>query len=317
MSAAAAKKTITTETIAPVIDIHSRQDTAPAGSMPIVGADTITDFSLRAAYFAEITPQVAQRWLGLNINNREKTKSNLTKLGQDMLDGNYRLNGESIIVSSKGKILDGQHRLTKCAETGVSIISVVVTGIEEETQSSIDTGVVRTLAHNLQMSRGLAKFASTNLASAIVITRSWDAGTRTHDGSGMTVQQGLAWLDAHPELIELSAEATRLASKVPSLTTKQVAAFIWTLDKIDADDRKFFFDKLSTGIGLDAGDPILVLRNILLREDAKRTNAGKMHPFVRMALTAKAWNAWRDGVTVKTLTWRGGGTSGEAFPEPR
>ena len=35
------------------------------------------------------------------------------------------------------------------------------------------------------------------------------------------------------------------------------------------------------------------------------------------ALTIKVWNAWRDGESIRTLSWKQGGTYPEPFPVPK
>jgi hypothetical protein len=35
------------------------------------------------------------------------------------------------------------------------------------------------------------------------------------------------------------------------------------------------------------------------------------------ALTIKAWNVWRDGETIRTLSWKQGGTFRMPFPVPK
>lgn len=292
---------------ATVTPLHS----ASRSTVPMTDLDT----SKRAAVIMLITPQMALAWLALNVKNRPRNKGGLGRLITDALAGRFLFTGAAIQFSIEGRLLDGQHRLTMIVETGIPQEMVVVTGVETKAQAAMDSGTTRTLAHNLTMQRDISRFAATNLAATITITRAWEMGERTHDGSkGLTIATGLAWFDEHPELLELSLEATRLAAKLPVLTTKQVALFIWVFDKLDVDDRKDFFAKLASGAGMDDGNPVLTLRNKLLKIQGSRTET--LTPISRLGITFKAWNAYREGVTVKNITFRGGGSNPEAFPEP-
>jgi hypothetical protein len=90
-----------------------------------------------------ITPAMAEGYLGRNFNNRNLTKSHVAFLKSELLAGNYKLNGQSIVIGTTGRLLDGQHRLTAVVETGVPIQSVVMHNVDEEAFTTIDTGKQR------------------------------------------------------------------------------------------------------------------------------------------------------------------------------
>src|SRR6266568_2506814 len=62
----------------------------------------------------------------------------------------------------------------------------------------------------------------------------------------------------------------------------------------------------STGAGLQRGHPLLMLRNRLLgsQRDEYSTLSGRE---ALVAIAIKAWNAWREGRTLQTLSWRAEG----------
>jgi hypothetical protein len=77
------------------------------------------------------------------------------------------------------------------------------------------------------------------------------------------------------------------------------AGFIYfILGQVDETDRDDFIDKLSSGAGLDEGDPRLQLRD---RLRANRTARDKMPAYAIFSLIFKAWNMWRNGETRKRL----------------
>jgi len=90
-----------------------------------------------------ITPAMAKGYLSRNFNNRNLTKSHVAFLKSEILAGNYKLNGQSIVLGTTGRLLDGQHRLTAIVETGMAVQSVVMHDVDEGSFTTIDTGKQR------------------------------------------------------------------------------------------------------------------------------------------------------------------------------
>ena len=110
-----------------------------------------------------ITPELAKKMLEKNTINREINKAGLEFLVNEMTENRFKYNGESIIVSKNGNLMDGQHRLLAIVKSGVSVYINIVDGIEEETMSTIDTGTVRTAASVFSLNG----IKSSNYVSAI------------------------------------------------------------------------------------------------------------------------------------------------------
>lgn len=68
------------------------------------------------------------------------------------------------------------------------------------------------------------------------------------------------------------------------------------------------------GVGLEAGDPRLVLREWCIRSMQVGPTRARPRTWLIAALMIKAWNAWREGRKVNLLAFRGGGSSPERFP---
>jgi hypothetical protein len=95
------------------------------------------------AQIETITPDMAKAYLANNNNNRNITKTHIAFLKSEILSGNYKMNGQSIVLGSTGRLLDGQHRLTAVVETGIPIQSIVVHNVDEATFVTMDTGKAR------------------------------------------------------------------------------------------------------------------------------------------------------------------------------
>lgn len=91
----------------------------------------------------DITPEIAERTLEKNKNNRAMRRSTIQSYAAAMRAGLWRENGEPIILGDGDCVLDGQHRLAAVVESGVTQRMLVVTGVPSSTRTTIDTGLRR------------------------------------------------------------------------------------------------------------------------------------------------------------------------------
>src|SRR5690606_16390953 len=68
-----------------------------------------------------ITPALADVMLRYNDANRPLSAATVRKYARQMGEGRWRLTKQPIIFSKSHKLLDGQHRLHACVESGVTI----------------------------------------------------------------------------------------------------------------------------------------------------------------------------------------------------
>jgi hypothetical protein len=93
----------------------------------------------------EMTPVKAKRFLKRNTANYRKMKPRIVSRYADaMRKGEWRFTHQSIAVSVKGILLDGQHRLQAIVDSGVTILMVVCWNAPDGSRYESDTGVVRT-----------------------------------------------------------------------------------------------------------------------------------------------------------------------------
>lgn len=260
-----------------------------------------------------VTPELAEAWLGKNTHNRNLRPAHVRGLAEDMKSGNWRWNGEAIKFSPEGVLLDGQHRLAAIVETGISIKMLVIFGVDEGAQHTMDTGSKRTPGDMLKL-RGEK---NTNmLASGIRSCLLWERGVRsfTGRGSGATVTNPmiLDYLVSHPEMRDYTSRFVSLKNHVKMPASVGVTA-IKLFTEIDAADAEHFFDRLASGEGYK-GEPIFELARAL-QEASDKTKISRT-PTWKLAVMIKAWNKYRLGEEVKLLSYRPGGSNREKFPEP-
>lgn len=241
-----------------------------------------------------------------NNNNRNLSERHVNRLARDMANGVFVYNGDNIRFASDGTLLDGQHRLAAIVKSDVALDLGVVWNLPNSTQDTMDDGRKRTMANVLELSgEGYkAKTVASILRRLVMLER----GSLRNTGFAPTKREMQAYLDAHPDVQDSAAMAEHVRNGQAvrcAASTLGLAHYLFAQkDRAAANE---FFTLLRTGAGLEAGNPILVLRNRLSIEGS--TRLASEQPEV-LAWFIKAWNAWRQGKRIKILRHK----AGEAFP---
>lgn len=255
----------------------------------------------------EITPEVATWMLGFNTDNRNQKLHAIAVWARAMTNDEWAVNGGTIVFSGTpskpGVLLDGQNRLHAVIDSGVTIHSMVAWGIPAAAQRTIDVGVKRTLADFFVMA-GVVN----GHVNAAAIGHLWrhENGYRAQTFAP-TVDEAFGLLRTHPGI----SESVRTVIRSPILRyPPSLAAFLhYHFSTIDADAADVFWEQVLQGIGLerDSGP-----HRLHVTVQSIRDTPGKSLETVWLwAVTIKAWNAWREGRSVKVLRW----STGEKFPE--
>lgn len=259
----------------------------------------------------EVTPKLAEKWLNQNTHNRNLREPAVMAYARDMEAGKWAENGESIKFAKDGTLLDGQHRLQAIALSGVTVKMLVVTGLDNRSQETMDDGRKRTLADALHL-RG-----ETNaVALAAILRRSlmWSMGQYRNSGTYTpTNTECLTFLEAHPECRDAATIAVSLR-KPSQLPSSVLGLTYWLFSAIDVEDAVWFFDHLGSGAGLEQYHPVWTLRK---RAAELAQEQGRMAEDMLLAFVIKTWNAYRDGDEMRLLRFKPGGAKPERFPLPK
>lgn len=264
-----------------------------------------------------ITPEMAEAFLEGNTHNRLVKSVHFNKLVDDMASGRWDFNGESIKFAEDGTLLDGQHRLMACVESGKPFIAIIVTGLHAIAQETIDTGSQRTLADVLRL-RG---YSNTNALASFIryrvkidrmgLERCFTGATNVAIPNSVALEylKKRAVMDDFKEM----QNWPKRSFKVPQCV---VFAVFPELKKASSGDFKYFTEKIFNGRDLNFDDPILALRNVYIRQATVSggRNAGYSDKALA-ALTVKAWNKFMAGEKCEWLRFRTGGAKPEEFPE--
>jgi len=243
-----------------------------------------------------ITPQLAEVMLEHNIKNRPLRTSALKHCIRQLQDGNFQLTGDSITFSDTARLLNGQHRLLACVETGISFEASILYGVKEESFHVMDTGVKRSPSDVLS-----AHFDIKNAPQVAAMLRiimmynrpsSEDGKVASHFYSSKKPLLSKDFLDSYLTYGDDALQRSMLKAYHPAKqmglpSPAYFGALHFIASKIDVQQADEFFHGLITNEMLTIDDP---------RYRAHQQIRSKMqHRSDLMAIIAQAWNRYRKG----------------------
>lgn len=245
----------------------------------------------------EVTPAIAGKLLEKNSVNRPINRQQVKTYARAIAQGLWQLNGEPIIISSDGSLLNGQHRCLALIEAAIPIRTVVVRGVEKATFSSMDSGRVRRFGDVLGISGEQDRFV---LAGATSWLWRYLGDKMSHGTSKPTNAELEATLEKHPGL-RASLNFIGAMDRIGELFPKSLAVlghYVFSLDDPAAANE--FFSRLDDGVGLTKDNPIYALRERFI---TRRKTKKYIHSREFCALMIKAWNSYRSGDNVVRLRY--------------
>lgn len=91
-----------------------------------------------------VTPEMAERFLAKNTQNRKLDQVRVQCYANEMRGGFWILNGESIAFDGEGTLVNGQHRLSAVVKAGITVPFLVVRNVPTKSFLVTDTGKNRT-----------------------------------------------------------------------------------------------------------------------------------------------------------------------------
>lgn len=264
-----------------------------------------------------ITPEKAVSWLKKNEFNRSLQATLVDHYAQQIKDGEWFLNGESIIFSDTGSLLDGQHRLHGIVKAKRPAECIVVRGVDKKAMVSINTGRSRSVADHLKM-QGVECKEYLSAAAAITYLSRFINGKYIDSKRRVTPQWAFKYINDNKgflKIIKNEGTSAKLCS------TGVYYALSYLFSKINAAKADAFFHGFITGENLSGTSPILAAREQLkgymgIRRKGKKDQRAVIYILVT-AFTLYLENKradlaalrYRDGVAIE-LPKRGGGVDG-------
>lgn len=250
-----------------------------------------------------ITPDVARRMLTHNTRNRKTNKVTVGRYGRAMQAREWWMNGESIIFSVTGELLNGQHRLLAIVQSGVAVDVLVVCGIDPDAFKTMDSVRPRSAADGLGISGEVNCHALSAAVQAMVTfvgrggTIESNGAVGEHRATVITCERVLA---AHPGL----RESVRAMKCCRMYRSKHASLVHYLFSIVDPELAGEFAAVLANG-SADIGRPFMTFREFLFKCPS-RTDL-RQHI---CAKAIKAFNAERSGERPKLLRW----SREEGFP---
>ena len=243
-----------------------------------------------------VTPDIAETYLANNGHNRPLNRNRVASLSAAMQSGDWRLNGETIILSETGKLLDGQHRLKAVVHYGKPVDLLVARGAPDDSFITIDTGKTRSTGDILHMTG-----VNDGGISAAVAKMLWQMIRRQPLQTPAPPSYLIKVLERYPSTAKWIAASA--GQKVNTVTSRSslVLACVYLEDiaqKPSAAER--FFKAVTEGANLPEGDPVLALRNRLI---TVRASGGRLDAAWSWPITAKALSYFESGQKVSKLRY--------------
>lgn len=253
--------------------------------------------------FFLLTPQDASTWLDMNVKNRSLAKKNWIRYAAEMKAGRWVLNGETIKFSNTGALIDGQHRLVACQNSGVTVPVEVRFGLADEMFHVIDGGKSRNWSDTLTL-EGVKD--SNKVASVITKVVGLLRETKTRKISHEYVPARTEMLKFYHANAAALNEATFVGGKLYKQINRAcpqsvIGAMYFTFAKINPSLGPKYMSQLCTGIGSSELDPAYRVRQSLI--NARMTTNRAMPTTHQQALIIKGWNFFLKGKEVKKISY--------------
>lgn len=241
------------------------------------------------AIVAEITPGVAKRLLERNPENRHISIPAVGKLVRDIDAGHWQFNGESIVVARGGELNDGQHRLQAVLNTGKSIRSVMVFGVDRDTRETLDTGKARNLAdwlglHGVKNATTVAAMA--RMVMAYERAKGEDFTRTNHFSIQELLDRGIN--DAALHDVARHAMALYLSGGRDLASATAIGVCLYLLERVDKIEGRNFVDRVFIGDNIARESAAFRTRRLLMLTNDRRM---AMH----CAIVLHGWHAHRTG----------------------
>lgn len=244
-----------------------------------------------------ITPEIAEKYLALNTENRPLRAPYAMSLAKSMSDGQWTFTPDPICFrKNDGILMNGQHRLHAIVTSGRPQAMFVVWGLSEDAWARMDRGAKRTSGDEFAR-RGFANGPHTAAATRLL----WRYAHDDWSGS-LTIpdDQLIAFYEQNPDLMETHGLARRLNQDAP-LSPAVGTVALYLSRKADLEPGGLHIgeweDEVVRGVGLlEDGSPSLQFRRQLQR---RKSNNMKTSQRDALGLYAKAFRAWVRGEPVR------------------
>jgi len=252
-----------------------------------------------------ITPAMAELLLKSNTQNRPISRTRVRMYTDAMKRSQWKVNGESIKTSlnpltGEVRLLDGQHRLIACVESGLPFKTLAVSDLDESVFSVIDRGKARG-NHDVLSMAGIK--GGSHIAPAVKYFIVLEAGLNPRNRDNLQLVSGedvlnytrenfddVQWAYSHGRLVNSAIGGIR--------TAWIIFAGMVAKERGERETVEAFLNAMVTGEAMTAGDPRLALRNWVIRNGDTK-NGGVTTD--NLATYIRGFNSWVEGQEIKVM----------------
>ena len=114
-----------------------------------------------------VSPVLAEYLLSTSPGNRSIKPKRVQMYANDIKKGNWKLNGEPIIIDSQGRLRDGHHRLEAVILANAVVQMFFIIGVQDEDATIADLGVNRSYSDILKLMGMSSSSSAKNIVSMV------------------------------------------------------------------------------------------------------------------------------------------------------
>ncbi|MFT5347787.1 MAG: hypothetical protein ACI9M3_000821 [Bacteroidia bacterium] len=250
-----------------------------------------------------LTPELAKWYLSKNDTNRSLNTRTVSFYSSQMKNGEWKENGEPLIVDLDGQIKDGQHRLEACIRANHTFNIPVVYDVNPDVMDTIDTGKNRSLGDILKLNGITQPTKSSSLIKMILqhdkgnVAIQQSRGARiTSINSGVTNAAGLNYALKNKEYVHGLTKMSRaiyLRSTFKPFPIPLLSYFAHVLTHKDLNNPYINeFIKCLCGKTIEEGTGAAYVFNMVVKAKQNKTPLNATYV---LGIVIKAWNLYISG----------------------
>ncbi len=242
----------------------------------------------------KVDSETAQSWLDTcNTHNRKIREAHVLTMARDMNKGRWSFNGAPIVFGTDGTLLDGQHRLAAVVKSKSAIPFLILRGVSEDAQHTMDTGARRTAADAWELAG-----RDNNARRITAVARFALIVDDKVDNEKVSTAEIFDFVDQNPLIVQ-AVDRAGANFKSSGMTPRVYDYCLWRLSEVDQEAALEFFRSLHSLTDLPEGSPITALHRRLMA--GNYTSRRQLDAEATVSLVFRAWNAWREGRPVTKL----------------
>jgi hypothetical protein len=265
--------------------------------------------------WVNLTPTLAEKWLGQNRGNRNMRTAKVKAFSRDMRNGAWGTDGSPYRFDWNGALMDGQHRCAAVIEAGATVRALVIRGLDPATREVMDTGTKRTPADALHFA-GFEKDNNVTAAVAKIAIGRENGYLRTAfagTAPNVTNTETVNWVREHESVQQAVALARATFAQI-SITPSPWAYCLYEMTQIDGQSAVEFATSMNEFRGLrgksDARVAMLTaFRNAALGKRRVPSQSESIY------IAFRAWNAWVSNKPLSQVIPRDANGKGNDIPK--